>query len=276
MPPGNSYGTLRTTFRWAIPESFNIGVACSDAQPAGDIAVVEITPAAGGTALRLLLFNVFTDNLNSAAVLELVRRETPDVVILQEIDDRWAAEVQGLEAILPHSKVITRTDNFGIGLWSRLPLARAEEIAFGDYELPSIHASVQVAGREITLVATHPMPPASAAGFAERNAQLSMIAALVQRSAAPAIVIGDLNTTMWSPYFAKLLRESGLADARKGFGILPTWPAGAPVLRIPLDHCLASPSLRVMGIRTGQAIGSDHLPLIVDLWIPPADVSPAP
>ena len=67
-----------------------------------------------------------------------------------------------------------------------------------------------------------------------------------------------------------LMRQTGLDNARKGFGLLPTWPAFMPwpFLRIPIDHCLVSPDIRVIRMRTGRTIGSDHLPIIVDMAIP--------
>jgi endonuclease/exonuclease/phosphatase (EEP) superfamily protein YafD len=72
---------------------------------------------------------------------------------------------------------------------------------------------------------------------------------------------------MWSPYYRKLVRDSGLRNARKGFGIIPTWPCGIPMMSIPLDHCLTSPSLQVNAIKRGKQVGSDHFPIIVDLAV---------
>lgn len=45
VPPGGSYDELRASFRWQIPERFNIGAACSDVHPAGDVALVEVSDA---------------------------------------------------------------------------------------------------------------------------------------------------------------------------------------------------------------------------------------
>lgn len=83
------------------------------------------------------------------------------------------------------------------------------------------------------------------------------------------IIAGDLNTTMWSPYYKRLARDSGLANARKGFGILATWPSFYPFLRIPIDHYLVSPEVRVVDLRMGPKFGSDHRPLVADLFVPP-------
>ena len=86
--------------------------------------------------------------------------------------------------------------------------------------------------------------------------------------AGGSILIGDLNTTMWSPWFGRLCAKSGLSSVRRGFGVLPSWPAPLPAfLRIPIDHCLVSDDLVVTGCRLGSPAGSDHLPLIVDLAV---------
>jgi len=127
---------------------------------------------------------------------------------------------------------------------------------------------VRLDGQTVSLLATHPLPPGSKRTFEERNSQLLAIADLSRKHAAPFILNGDLNTTMWSPYFSRLVRRSGLVDARMGHGLLLTWPSEFPHLRIPLDHCLVSRDIGVARIKTGRAIGSDHLPLIVDLAIP--------
>ncbi len=39
-------------------------------------------------------------------------------------------------------------------------------------------------------------------------------------------------------------------------------------LMMPIDHCLVSSDIRVIGVQTGEDVGSDHLPLLVELEIP--------
>jgi endonuclease/exonuclease/phosphatase (EEP) superfamily protein YafD len=102
--------------------------------------------------------------------------------------------------------------------------------------------------------------------FLNRNEQFTKAASILRATEGTKFLIGDLNTSMWSPYFADLVKGSGLRDARAGFGLIPSWPMPLPAfLQIPIDHCLVSDDVVVKGIKTGQRTGSDHRPLIVDV-----------
>ena len=229
---------------------------------------------AAGASFRVVLSNVLTSNPGFGQVLALAREEAPDLLVLQEIDPRWSDEMAELDQELPYSKKLPRLDNFGIGLWSRYPLVDIREIESGTYGVPSIAAHVEVNGETIAVLATHPLPPASLDGFRQRNAQLSDLATIARESKFPFVLVGDLNVTMWSPYYRKLIHDSGLRNARKGFGIIPTWPSDLPIMYIPLDHCLVSPVLQVKGFRRGRDVGSDHYPVVVDLVLPGAAAAP--
>jgi len=74
----------------------------------------------------------------------------------------------------------------------------------------------------------------------------------------------DPFTTPWSAVFGNLLKASNLRDSSRGRGVQPTWPARLPLFWIPIDHFLHSPELQVISKRTGPAVGSDHLPLLIE------------
>ena len=52
VPHGRTYEEVVAAFRWQIPERFNIGVACSDEQVAGDPAVIEYGGGRSGQDVR--------------------------------------------------------------------------------------------------------------------------------------------------------------------------------------------------------------------------------
>jgi endonuclease/exonuclease/phosphatase (EEP) superfamily protein YafD len=228
----------------------------------------ETPPPRAERRVRVLLVNVHTANRRSKAVLALVERTRPDVVVLAEVNDAWLATLSELRRTFPHSVEQPRNDNFGIALFSRHPLRGARVVHLGRAGVPSIFARVGVPGAGFGALATHPLPPSSADYARHRNAQLDAVAAFAARHDAPLLVLGDLNVTPWSPYFSDLLKTAGLRDSARGHGIQPTWPAGAFWLWVPIDHCFHSPETRVVDRRVGPDIGSDHYPLIVELAVP--------
>jgi len=235
-------------------------------------------PSEGGRAvgsnpssstLRILLANVRTSNDRYQDVVAMIDQAEPDVVVLQEVDERWLLGVKPIEADLPHIISAPRADNFGIAVFSRRPLENAHIVYLGPTELESITVEVKVGGERVTLVATHPVPPVTRRLTRLRNEQLDAVAGAVAATPGPILVVGDLNVTMWSMTYRKLIDITGLRNARRGFGILPSWSMNKPFFaRIPIDHCLHSADLGIASCRLGEPIGSDHRPLIVDVVLP--------
>ena len=82
-------------------------------------------------------------------------------------------------------------------------------------------------------------------------------------------VLGDLNITSCSPWFAELKDAGSLIDTRDGFGLQPSWPVQSPLIVIPIDHVLVSRDFQILSRRIGEDIGSDHWPVVVDLHLAP-------
>jgi endonuclease/exonuclease/phosphatase (EEP) superfamily protein YafD len=133
--------------------------------------------------------------------------------------------------------------------------------------VPTIVARLEVDGQELTVIGTHPPPPRGQKGSVYRNQQLAALARYVNSINGPLLLCGDFNISPWSPYFRQLLRDSGLLDSERGFGLHPTWPVDRPLLRVPIDHCLISPQIQVTSRRVGPYTGSDHFPVIIDFLL---------
>lgn len=225
-----------------------------------------LASAAHKPALRLVYANIHTSNLNHQPLLDLIATEAADVVMLAEVTDRWAKALSALNETYPHKVVCPRIDNFGIGLWSRHPLKIGKVHYWGDANVPSIQAELDHQGEAVTILLTHPLPPMRRRLSQLRDQQLRQLAGIAQSHGDRTILLGDFNTTAFSPIFDEVLAISGLLDSTRGFGPQPSWPAGLPwVLRIPIDHCLHSADLSVTERRVGPSIGSDHLPILLEL-----------
>ena len=218
-----------------------------------------------GTDLTLLLANVLSSNTEFERLFELLDEENPDVIALLEVSPDWLVELDALRADYPYSYAEARDGNFGIALFSRLPITSANHVDSPPFGHPTINASLTVGEETLHLVATHPMIPVGKKIYEARNEQLESLPGLLQKPAGATVLIGDLNTAMWEPSYRALEEATGLRNSRRGFGILPTWPTFMPFAMIPIDHVLVSREIGVKRVHTGRRIGSDHLPLIVTL-----------
>jgi endonuclease/exonuclease/phosphatase (EEP) superfamily protein YafD len=257
--------------RWRMTAVCGVAAAVNVALVLGLLWPVANPVATAGPRLRLVALNVHTANKRSDRVLEFLRRADADVLLLMEVNERWMSALGSLRTNYPYVIAEPREDNFGIALFSRLTLTNIEVGEFGNAEVPSITATITVGGQAIFLLGTHPVPPGSAENARLRNEQFKEVAARIRRCALPAIVLGDLNSTPWSPYFCELLHDGGLKNTSQGRGLFASWPAWLPCVRISLDHCLVTPATHVINKQLGPPVGSDHLPLVIDLQISPRE-----
>jgi endonuclease/exonuclease/phosphatase (EEP) superfamily protein YafD len=223
---------------------------------------VEAAGEGGGPGITLLHANVLKSNDEPERFIALVEELEPDLVVMQEVRPAWLASLGALERSFPYRVSEAREDAFGIALFSRFPLEATAVVEPDHGGTPQIITTARIEGRPLHIVATHPLPPIGAEYYSSRNEQLRNAARLLQRLPAPKLLVGDLNVTMWSNHYRALEAESGLRNARRGFGVAPTWPVFFPLGFIPIDHLLVSDGIEVLAFSTGPRIGSDHLPVV--------------
>ncbi|MGK7922359.1 MAG: endonuclease/exonuclease/phosphatase family protein [Trichodesmium sp.] len=233
--------------------------------------------------LRILIHNLYGGrNSQYSQIAKMVRTENPDIAIFLEPTNRWIQNLQTLSDILPNSiNSVSQSTHGIIAIYSKIPL-KNYSIEFFAPNRPTIITEFNINQKVINLIATHPTIPIKRNTFKKRNQILEELAKYIQQLNDPVILAGDLNTTMWSPYYQKLERETGLRNSRLGFGILPTWSAkkdGNSIVfdilyrffQIPIDHCLITSEIKVVNVETkanlSSELGSDHIPLITDLFI---------
>lgn len=231
----------------------------------------ETTVPATGPTLDVLLANVNKANRDHEPLLRLIAREKPPLVVLLETDYRWVRALRPLRAHYPHREIVRRHDAFGISVLSVLPFRRARTLVLPGSRVPSVLVALPVGDRELSVLAVHCMPPISPAWTTRRDLQLHAAARLLRDLPSPRLFVGDLNLSMWSPAYDDLEQVSTMRNARRGFGVLPTWPVKAGLLgaivRVPLDHALVDSGVVVRSLRRGTDIGSDHLPLLLEIQL---------
>jgi endonuclease/exonuclease/phosphatase (EEP) superfamily protein YafD len=226
--------------------------------------------------LKVLSSNVWINNQNYPALLELVRKEDPDIAMFFEVTPPGQQQLDTLNDILPYSAgrdtgalIYTKLSLNGTKIWFNNP----------QYPTTTIIENLQHQNKSFTLVGTHPASPHSEQQFEIRNQQLANLAEYLAASSEALIVGGDFNVTMWSPYYRQFIDRSKLVNARRGFGVAPSWtPAELrslpnflqPWLSIPIDHIFTRSGkfeLHTTAMKAGPNIGSDHLPIIAKIGV---------
>lgn len=225
-----------------------------------------ITSELSGQKLRVFQSNINKYYHQYSQLISLVREEQPDIAVFLEVGKARAKEFEGLHDILPYSIAAQDGDIDGTLVYSKLPLEKSSVKTIGEGR-KSVLADIKIQGQIISLITAHPSQALGKIYYEERNRQLVALADYVAKMKKP-LLIGDFNVTMWSPYYKRFVSKAKLHNARAGFGILPTWPTFHPLLYIPIDHCFVRRDIKVLKIRRGRQVGSDHLPLVTDLWVP--------
>ncbi len=225
----------------------------------------EIEPI-NGESLKITSINLLSSNENYEQVTSFIKNGDFDLVFIQELTDRWQSEFEKIEDY-QFQFHIPRSDNFGFGLISKIELDSVQQIDLSDVEIPSILVNLQLQDEELSILGTHPLPPIGNRYFNSRNNQFEQINDFIEKSSNEMIVIGDLNSSVFSPNFKRLLKSGKLRDSRNGFGILPTWNAHWKLLSITLDHAFVTEGIEVISRGVGEPNGSDHLPVILEFGI---------
>ncbi|MEO1484006.1 MAG: endonuclease/exonuclease/phosphatase family protein [Myxococcota bacterium] len=257
--PVLTYQLWARAYRLALPVATAIAVNCGWLVP---LFVAEpSTVRCPSKPLTAVVANVLHTGGEPDRVAAFIAKHDPDVMALLEVDSRWLERLGAVLDAYPHRVERPRADDFGIAVYSRVPFVDTEVLRFPPLLLPTISVRLESG---LTVVATHPLPPSTVSNSVARNRQLLGIAARAAKTDGPLMVLGDLNTTPFSPSFFEVLRQGRLRDSARGYGFSPTWPVSFPPLWIPIDHALYSDRVEILDRRVGEDLGSDHYPLVVE------------
>lgn len=215
---------------------------------------------------KILHINLLKSNRNKQAVQQLIDASVTDLLSLQEYGKWWQ---QSLELQSFPYKVVSEMGE--LALFSKIPIdsSRIEFISDQQPTYPNyahLMVKIKTQGESCTVIAAHPpLPPTP---FNQEQNRFFEKWVRERQSYGPnVLIIGDLNTTPWSHSFQKLINETDLWDSQIGKGLQPSWPTFFPLMGIPIDHVLLSPSLSVVNRQTGPEIGSDHRPVMIEVGL---------
>lgn len=223
--------------------------------------------------LGLLLVNVERINPDRASLLRYWEQKSPDLVALVEVDAGWLADVADVADGYPHRVEVPNDLNLGLAIYSMHPITAVERVPVaepmglpgpevGEDVLWALDVTLEVESEHLRLILVHAYPPVGSELSALRDRVLLEVADRAGRSETPTVLAGDFNATPWSPIFEDMLALGGLLDSRQGVGVHGTWGPGH---LLPIDHVLHDPHLVTIDREIGPEVGSDHLPVWIEL-----------
>lgn len=221
-----------------------------------------------GDAVRVVTFNLLSSNEEYEAVIAWLDSTDADVVFLQEASLPWEEMLR--ESDLGYRVEVTRDPNliFGTLVLVREPHAEVTGFGFGRAEPRAVEVWLPLGDeRSVTLLGIHPLSPTSEERALIGSAQIDWALGRLDEVRGPVVLAGDFNSSPWT-YPFRQLTSAGLRDTQRGWGLQTTFPATAhQLLRVSIDHVLVSPDVHVTDRRVGPPLGSDHLPVVVDVVV---------
>lgn len=260
---------------------------------------VSAAAVADGRAVELTVLtqNVLVGRVSADDLVDTVRRERPDVLVITELtgDLVTALDRAGLAELMPYRHLAAKPWEGDTGIWSEHPVTGAP--------VPGIWSGhdvvVQTPAGAVRVLGVHPSPPVKASWAADFD-QLSRYVARTagpdgviggEPTELPMVIAGDLNATRYNAPMRRLL-DLGLTDAaatrawawqQQSWPVDPGSPSTAgtageadlpglgllrrfgspPLLR--LDHVLVPRSAEVLETRTLPTPDTDHRGLLVRL-----------
>lgn len=268
---------LTVPFGGAIARVAALALAVACAAPF--IMLPSRPDSAAGEKIRILTANLYIGNPDPAPFVALLTHTQPDIVVTEETRLRFVEAVRGsgLYPFETEGELSTADDK---KVFSRYPIREYQQLN----DLPGhkigrhpMRLVIETPAGPVVVYAIHPDTPRSYEQWLDRNAYFERLATAVRGEAegTPVVLAGDWNMPAYSTFFRDFFAETGYRFARPGLW-LPVTRFATRLARFgyfgsTIDHVAVSPQIRVTDWKRGSDIGSNHLPVIVDLALPAAN-----
>ena len=236
-------------------------------------------PAQAKKTLRVMTYNIHVGvgmdkKLDLQRIADVINRERPDLVGLQEVD-RGVRRTEGRDEIVELAKLTQmefafapnldyQGGKYGVAILSRWPIKKTVHRMFENKRESErrgmLHVEIEVDKKTVNFVTTH-LDYQFEDGRLFETEQLMRF---LDGAKGPLIVVADLNDIPDGSAY-KLMRtkfdDAWLASRAKGDGF--SYPADKPVKRI--DHIFYGKGVRAKKVWVIATLASDHIP-VVAIW----------
>ena len=230
-----------------------------------------------GKPLKVVTLNTLHWADNTDKIVQFIRNETPDIIFLQELPIEKLTILNQLANDYPWQKHCAEFADCGLAMLSRAPWDEASIVFRPEKNERYVWARFGPDFANMTVAGIHLKWPY----FSNQRSDLETVYQDLPKSGGPVLIAGDFNATPWSWMLRSFAAANNLWPAGP---FRPTWPVrkfaqdvlcGLCIPQIQIDNILVSDQINILNSHTGPHVGSDHLPLIVDIAVPRQAVAQA-
>ena len=208
--------------------------------------------------IKIISLNSWHRHADHQQLISYLHDQDADIVVLGEFGPNKRYLLKTLRRRYPNQADCAHIWSCSIALLSKFEFS-SQGADKPSRDRPShVWGTFNVGGQKLSVIGTHLYRPID--DLKRHRREISGLAEHVRNLDGAIVVVGDFNTTPWAHSFRTFRTESQLTAMNS---YLPSWPAVAPQLAI--DHLFHSENVRVRSVRTGGAMGSDHLPLVAHI-----------
>lgn len=200
----------------------------------------------------IFLSNVLYTNTHFDKVKDEIHSYNPDIIVLQETNEIWEENLTDIIEEFPYGLNITNRGYSSMIVRSKIPIKEA--VNHSEFDTPVIELIFE----NFSVITAHPQAPTTQAFYESRNTQLEGLSKLLEKRDR-AVLIGDLNTNIYSPYFYPFLKYH---TSQYGIPNYLSWPTQFGIGAATLDHALIK-NFEAKSFERGKNIGSDHWPFFL-------------
>jgi endonuclease/exonuclease/phosphatase (EEP) superfamily protein YafD len=236
----------------------------------GALLLPFLWPAAAtpvsGQPLHVISLNLWLANPVPQQTIDYLLASDADVIATVETTPEWRQRLKVLNAKYPyHIDCQTTPFRCGVALFSKRPFQSSFIGPVESGSLPVVGwVTIDWEGKPLTLAALQILNPRIGLQRGFQAVQGEAMTRYFANFGGDVVLMGDFNSVPWGPLQREL--RAGTAFDNRG-RLAFTWPSWAPaIFRLPIDQIFVEGALAVRNYRAGPSAGSDHLPVLADIY----------
>ncbi len=225
-----------------------------------------------GSGIRVATYNKLYSNNDVDRAIDYFRDEQVSIIGLQEVTEKEIGKI--MEGLGFEYSVNTNCncDAFGTetGIVSQYPIGETKVLDLIKGRV--VQAMINTGhDRMLSVNVIHIPTPTSPSNYRDRADAMKAIAKLVAKDEYPKILMGDFNTTVYSPQMREFSDEinktNGLRNVSQRYWPRCSWFQYTEIFCARIDHIFINRDLGLKQTFIGPNLGADHRPVVAELII---------